>query len=154
MDRLRSPSRSRSRSLSAEAERRVRSFLRGLGVEDGHALKELARRLARSGAGAHRDSLEAAAGRWFAYVFGWPEASAAKALAAGRVAWLAADAGKRWPHALFTDTPPMALTEVLRRSLPALPPAILDTAMPAAELAHARVRQIFTRPARLRARPA
>jgi len=154
MDRLRSPSRSRPRAFSADAERRARTFLRGVGVEDEYALRELARRLTRLAPGGGADALAGAAGRWFANLLGRPEIEADKALAAGRVAWLSAEAGKRWPVALFADSPPLALAEQLRRNLPALPPADLAHAMPPAELAPPRLRGLVLKPARLRTRTA
>ena len=154
MDRLRSPSRSRPRAFSADAERRVRAFLRGFGVEDEYALRELTRRLGRMAPGTSAEGLAGVAGRWFAQLLGRPEIEADKALAAGRVAWLAAEVGKRWPIALLADMPPLALSEQLRRNLPALPPSDLATAMPPADLAPARLRGLVLKPARLRARTA
>jgi hypothetical protein len=150
MDRLRSPSRSRSRSFSAEAERRARRFLRGFGIEDESALRELARRCARLAPGAGPAALEAVAGRWFASLFGWPQIDGEKALAAGRLAWLASDLGRRWPAALLADAPPPALVERLRRALPPLPPADLAHLMPTADLAPARLRVLAARPLRVR----
>ncbi len=94
--------------------------------------------------------IDAAAGLWFADLLGRPESEAAKALAAGRVAWLTTRAARRWPLALFADAPPVALAEVLRRGLPSLPPAILGDAMPAAELARPRLRQFALKPLRAR----
>ena len=150
MDRLKSPSRSRARSYSAEAERRFRSFLRGFGVEHEVAMKELVRRLSRMAPVAAPAQIEAAAGLWFADLLGQPESEAGRALAAGRVAWLTIRAARRWPTALFGDTPPAALTELLRRALPALPPPILGDAMPEAALAPQRLRAFPAKPLRAR----
>jgi hypothetical protein len=152
MDRLKNPSRSRPRSFSADAERRLRSFLRGFGVEDEAVMKELVRRLARMAPAASPAQIDAAASLWFADLLGRPESEAGLALAAGRVAWLAARAARRWPLALFADAPPAPLAEVLRRGLPALPPATLGDLMPAATLAPPRLRPAAAKP--LRARPA
>jgi hypothetical protein len=159
MDRLKSPSRSRSRSFSADAERRVRGFLRGFGIADEHALRELTRRLARLAPaaiapGAGSAALEAAAGRWFASLFGLAEIDAPKALAAGRLAWLATDAARRWPVALFADAPPAVLVEQLRGSAPTLPPPELGDPMRPADVAWVRPRVPALKPARLRARTA
>jgi hypothetical protein len=154
MDRLRNSSRGRPRALSADAERRVSAFLRGFGIDDEPASKELARRLGRLAPAGSASALDAAAGLWFADLLGLPESEGAKALAAGRVAWLAVHAGKRWPSALLADAVPAALAEALRRGLPALPPAGLADAMPAADLTRARLRHLVTRPARLRTRTA
>jgi hypothetical protein len=150
MDRLKNPSRGRPRSFSAEADRRLRSFLRGFGAEDAAVLKELARRLGRMAPGAHQPEIDAAAGLWFADLFGWPENAGAKALAAGRVAWLSIGAARRWPLALFADAPPVALAEALRRRLPPLPPAMLGDAMAPAELARTRVPAEAVKPLRAR----
>ena len=150
MERLKNPSRGRPRSFSAEAERRFRSFLRGFGVEGDAALKELVRRLGRMAPAAGRAEIDAAAGLWFADLLGRPESEADRALAAGRVAWLTTRAAKRWPLALFAEAPPLALTEVLRRGLPTLPPAILGDAMPAAELEPQRLRPYAAKPLRAR----
>jgi hypothetical protein len=150
MDRLKNPSRGRPRSFSAEAERRLRAFLRGFGVEDEASLKELARRLNRRVPGASLGQLESMAGHWFADLLGRPENEAAKALAAGRVAWLTTRAARRWPLALFADAPPAALGEALRRGVPMLPPAILGDTMPAAEFARPRLRQFAAKPLRAR----
>jgi hypothetical protein len=152
MDRLKTPSRSRPRSFSADAERRIRSFLRGFGVADEAVLKELVKRLRRMAPSASTAEIDAAAGLWFADFLGRPESEADKALAVGRVAWLTARAGKRWPLALFADAPPATLAEAIRRGLPALPPSILGDAMPAATLAPPRLRGAAAKP--LRARPA
>jgi hypothetical protein len=150
MDRLKNPSRGRPRSFSADAERRMRAFLRAFGVGDDAALKELARRIGRMAPTGLPAQLDAAAGLWFADLLGWPEAMADKALAAGRVAWLTAHAGRRWPLALFADAPPMALAEAVRRGVPALPPAILGDSMPLAELAPQRLRHGVAKPLRAR----
>ena len=150
MERLKSPSRSRARSFSAEAERRFRSFLRGFGVEDEAAMKELVRRLGRLAPAAAPTQIDAAAGLWFADLLGQPERDAARALAAGRVAWLTTRAAKRWPLALLADAPPVALAEALRRGLPALPPPILGDAMPEAVLAPQRPRAFPAKPLRAR----
>lgn len=150
MDRLKNPSRGRSRSFSADAERRVRAFLRAFGVEDEAALKDLVRRIGRMAPAGLPTQIEAAAGLWFADLLGLPEAMADKALAAGRVGWLAAQAGKRWPMALFADAPPMALAEALRRGVPALPPMLLNDIMPPAELAPQRPRGAVAKPLRAR----
>lgn len=152
MDRLRSPS--RARSHSADVERRVRAFLRSFGIEDENALRELVRRLARLAPGGQPDALEAAAGGWFASLLGKPEAEADMAFAAGRVAWLSGQAGKHWPLALFAEAAPVTVVEVLRRQLPAFPPATLGDAMPPAELAPPRLRHLLSKPARLRTRSA
>ncbi|HEY7609811.1 MAG TPA: hypothetical protein VIF14_11320 [Alphaproteobacteria bacterium] len=153
MDRLKTPSRSRSRSFSADAERRLRSFLRGFGVEDEAALRELVRRLGRMAPAASPAQIDAAAGLWFADLLGRPDSEAGLALAAGRVAWLTTRAGKRWPLALFADAPPAPLAEALRRGVPALPPTLLADSMTAATLAPPR---LFRPPAAkpLRVRPA
>jgi hypothetical protein len=137
----------------------VRAFLRGFGIADDYALRELARRLARLAPealapGAGTGALEAVAGRWFASLLGLPEIEAPRALAAGRLAWITTDAAGRWPTALFADAPPAVLVERLRRSVPALPPADLGDAMPPADLAWVRPRVPALKPARLRARPA
>lgn len=153
MDRLRSPSRTRPRTRSADAERRLRGFLRGFGIDDDAALRELVRRLARLAPGGTSAALEEAAGRWFASVLGQPENDLRKALAAGRVAWLDAGAGRRWPLALFGEPPPV-LIESIRRTLPMLPPAMLGDAMPAAPLLPPRLRNFVPMTARLRARTA
>lgn len=150
MDRLKTPSRSRARSFSAEAERRFRSFLRGFGVEDETVLKELVRRLSRLAPSAMPAQVDAAAGLWFADVLGWPESEAARALAAGRVAWLTTQAARRWPLALFADAPPVLLSEFLRRGLPKLPPPLLGDAMPAAELKPQRLPSFAVKPLRAR----
>jgi hypothetical protein len=150
MDRLKSPSRSRLRSFSAEAERRFRSFLRGFGVEDEVALKELVRRLSRMAPAATPGQIDAAAGLWFADLLGLPENETARALAAGRVAWLTSRAARRWPLALFADAPPVALAEVVRRGLPALPPTILGDTMPEAALSPQRLRPLAAKPLRAR----
>jgi len=153
MDRLKNPSRGRPRSRSADAERRLRTFLRGFGIENETALRELVRRLARMAPAGGTAAIEESAGRWFAAVLGQPQRDLAKALAAGRVAWLTADAGRRWPLALFGETPPV-LTEAIRRAAPALPPAMLRDAMPAAPLTPPRLRDLVPAPARLRTRTA
>lgn len=150
MDRLKTLSRSRARSFSAEAERRFRSFLRGFGVEDEAVLKELVRRLSRLAPSAAPAQIDEAAGLWFADVLGWPESEAARALAAGRVAWLTTQAARRWPLALFADAPPLLLSESLRRGLPALPPPLLGDAMPAAELKPRRLPSFAAKPLRAR----
>jgi hypothetical protein len=150
MERLKSPSRSRARSFSAEAERRYRSFLRGFGVKDEAAMKELVRRLGRLAPAAAPTQIDAAAGLWFADLLGQPESDAARALAAGRVAWLTTRAARRWPLALFAEAPPVALVEVLRRGLPALPPPILGDAMPEAALSPQRLRPFPAKPLRAR----
>ena len=150
MDRLKNPSRGRPRSFSADAERRMRAFLRAFGVNDDAALKELARRIGRMAPTGSPAQIDAAAGLWFADLLGWPEAMAAKALAAGRVAWLTAHAGRRWPLALFADAPPMALAEAVRRGLPALPPAIFGDTMQPAELTPQRLRLAVAKPLRAR----
>jgi hypothetical protein len=82
------------------------------------------------------------------------EIDAPKALAAGRLAWLASDAAKRWPVALFADAPPPALVEQLRRNVPALPPVDLADAMAPADVAWVRPRAPALKPARLRPRTA
>jgi len=150
MDRLKTPSRSRARSFSAEAERRFRSFLRGFGIEDETVLKELVRRIGRTAPAASPAQIDAAVGLWFADLLGQPESEAARALAAGRVAWLTTGAARRWPLALFADAPPPVLAEVLRRALPALPPAILGDAMPPAELEPRRLPSFAAKPLRTR----
>jgi hypothetical protein len=150
MDRLKNPSRSRPRSFSADAERRIRAFLRAFGVEDEASLKELTRRIGRMAPAGLPTQIDAAAGLWFADLLGLPEAMADKALAAGRVAWLTAHAGRRWPLALFADAPPMALAEAVRRGVPALPPALLDDSMQPAELAPRRPRHAVAKPLRAR----
>lgn len=150
MDRLKNPSRGRPRSFSADAERRIRAFLRAFGVNDDAAIRELARRLGRMAPTGLPGQIEAGAGLWFADLLGWPEAMAPKALAAGRVAWLTAHAGRRWPLALFADAPPMALAEAVRRGVPALPPATLGDAMQPAELAPQRLRHAVAKPLRAR----
>ena len=150
MDRLKNPSRGRPRSFSADAERRIRAFLRAFEIEDEPALKELARRLGRLAPAASAAQLDTAAGLWFADMLGLSESEAARALAAGRVAWLTTHAARRWPLALFADAPPIALAESLRRGLPALPPAILGDAMQAAELAPPRLRSMTAKPLRAR----
>jgi hypothetical protein len=150
MDRLKNPSRGRPRSFSAEADRRFRSFLRGFGVEDETVLKELTRRLGRMAPTAGRAQIDSAAGLWFTDLLGRPESEAARALAAGRVAWLTTRAAKRWPLALFADAPPLALAESLRRGLPTLPPAILADAMGPAELAPQRLRPFAAKPLQAR----
>lgn len=150
MDRLRRPSRGRPRSFSADAERRFRSFLRGFGIEDEPALKELARRLGRMAPATSAAAVDAAAGLWFVDLLGVPESEAEKALAAGRVAWLTSHAAKRWPLALFADAPPAALAEALRRVLPSLPPATLADTMAAADLARTRPRHLVAKALRPR----
>lgn len=150
MERLKNPSRGRPRSFSADAERRMRAFLRAFGVNDDAALKELARRIGRMAPTGLPAQIDAAAGLWFADLLGWPEAMAGKALAAGRVAWLTAHAGRRWPLALFADAPPMALAEAVRRGVPALPPTILGDTMQPAELAPQRLRLPVAKPLRAR----
>ncbi len=150
MDRLKFPNRSRTRPYSAEAERKFRSFFRGFGIEDDAAMKELIRRLGRLAPSGAAGDIDAAAGRWFADVLGRPESEAARALAAGRVAWLVAQAGRRWPLTLLSDTPPLAVTEALRRGLPALPPPLLGDPMPAAELERRRLPSFAARPLRAR----
>jgi hypothetical protein len=150
MDRLKTPSRGRARSFSAEAERRFRSFSRGFGIEDEAVLKELVRRLGRMAPAASPAQIDAAAGLWFADLLGQPEREAARALAAGRVAWLVTRASRRWPLALFAEAPPVALAEVLRRALPALPPAILGDAMPPAQLKPQRLPSTVAKPLRAR----
>ena len=150
MDRLKTPSRGRARSFSAEAERRFRSFLRGFGVEDEATLKELVRRLGRMAPAASPAQIDAAAGVWFADLLDRPESEAARALAAGRVAWLVTRAARRWPLALFAEAPPLTLSEVLRRGLPALPPAVLGDAMPPAELEPRRLPSAVAKPLRAR----
>lgn len=150
MDRLRNPSRGRPRSVSADAERRLRGFLRGFGIDDEHPLRELTRRLGRMAPTASAKAIDAAAGHWFAGLLGLPESGAEMALAVGRIAWLASHAGKRWPLALFADAPPAALAETLRRSLPALPPTNLADTMAAADLAWARPRHAVAKPLRAR----
>jgi hypothetical protein len=130
MERLKSPSRSRARSFSAEAERRYRSFLRGFGVKDEAAMKELVRRLGRLAPAAAPTQIDAAAGLWFADLLGQPESDAARAL--------------------FAEAPPVALVEVLRRGLPALPPPILGGAMPEAALSPQRLRPFPAKPLRAR----
>ncbi len=151
MDRLKTPSRSRARSYSAEAERRFRNYLRGFGIEDETTLKELVRRLGRMAPSAAPTAIDTAAGLWFAEVLGRPESEAARALAVGRVAWLTTGAARRWPLALFADMPPPALAELLRRSVPALPPAILGDAMHPAELQPPRLIRHAAKPLRARA---
>ena len=150
MDRLKSPSRGRPRSFSAEADRRFRSYLRAFGVENDAALKDLVRRLGRMAPAATPAQIDAAAGLWFADLLGQAESEAPRALAAGRVAWLTIRAARRWPTALFGDTPPVALTELLRRALPALPPPILGDTMPTAELAPRRLPHLAAKPLRAR----
>ncbi len=151
MERLKHPARGRPRSFSAEADRRMRLFLRAFGIEDEAQLKELARRLGRMAPTATIAEIDEAAGLWFAEFLGWPESDAAKALAAGRVAWLTTRAARRWPLALFADVPPPALAETLRRALPSLPPATLGDAMLPADLAPLRLRHYAARPLRPRA---
>jgi hypothetical protein len=151
MDRLKTASRGRARSFSAEAERRFRSYLRGFGVEDEAVLKELVRRLARMAPAATPVQIDAAAGLWFTDLLGRPESEAARALAAGRVAWLTTQAARRWPVALFADAPPPALGEALRRGIPALPPPLRGDPMPAAELKPQRLPSFATKPLRARA---
>lgn len=157
MERLKLPSRprtrSRSRSKSADAERRLRVFLRGFGIESDAAMTDLVRRLGRMAPASGGTTIDEAAGRWFAALLGRPETDAAKALAAGRVAWLAADAATRWPLALFGEVPPV-LIEAIRRAAPALPPAILGDAMPAAPLEPPRLSALVPATARLRTRAA
>lgn len=150
MERLKTPGRGRARSFSAEAERRFRSFLRGFGIEDEAVLKEIVRRLSRMAPVASPAQIDTAAGLWFADLLGQPESEAARALAAGRVAWLTARAARRWPLALFAETPPPALAEILRRGLPALPPAILGDTMPPAELWPPRLSPAVAKPLRAR----
>ena len=150
MDRLKTPSRGRARSFSAEAERRFRSFLRGFGVEDEAVLKDLVRRLGRMAPSTAPAEIAAAAGLWFAELLGRPESEAARALAAGRVAWLTTGAARRWPLALFADSPPPALAEMLRRGVPALPPTILGDAMYPAELKPIRLPKPAAKPLRAR----
>ena len=149
MERLKSPSRLRSRS--ADAERRLRTFLRGFGVENDAALRELVRRLARMAPAGGVVAIEDAAGRWFAAVLGAPETNLRKALAAGRLAWLSADAGRRWPLALFGEMPPV-LAETIQRAAPVLPPALLGDAMPPAPLMPPRLRDVVSMPVRPRTR--
>ena len=157
MERLKLPSRprtrSRSRSRSADAERRLRVFLRGFGIEGEAAMAELVRRLGRMAPIASGITAEQAAGRWFAAVLGLGETDSAKALAAGRLAWLAADAAQRWPLALFGDTPPVVI-EAIRRAAPALPPLMLRDPMPPAPLEAPRLAAIVPTVARLRTRTA
>jgi hypothetical protein len=95
--------------------------------------------------------IDAAAGLWFADLLGMPEHEAARALAAGRVAWLTTQAARRWPLALFADAPPVLLAEALRRGLPALPPPLLGDAMPPAELRYRRPPAFSAKPLRARA---
>src|SRR5690606_7338548 len=97
MDRLKTASRPRSRVPTLDVERRIKSFIRAFGVADEATLRETARRLARLSPDGDPRALDAAAGAWFARLFGWPEADSAKALAVGKVAWLCAGAGVRWP---------------------------------------------------------
>ena len=151
MDRLKTTTRARTRSLSVEAERRFRNYLRGFGVEDEAALKELVRRLGRMAPAATPAQIDAAAGLWFADLLGLPESEAPRALAAGRVAWLAAQAARRWPLMLFADGAPATLTEALRRGLPALPPPLLGDPMHAAELEPPRLPSFAVKPLRPRA---
>lgn len=151
MDRLKAPSRARMRSFSAEAERRFRSYLRGFGIEDEAVLRELVRRLGRMAPSGTAAAIDTAAGLWFAELVGRPENEAARTLAAGRVAWLTAGAARRWPLALFADAPPPALAEMLRRGMPALPPANLGDAMQPAELRPPRLTKPVAKPLRARA---
>lgn len=150
MDRLKIPSRSRARSFSAEAERRFRNFLRGFGIEDESSLKELVRRLSRLAPSATPAQIDAAAGLWFADVLGWPDSESARALAAGRVAWLIIKAARRWPLALFADAPPLVVSEALRRGLPTLPPPLLGDAMHPAALKPRRLPAFSAKPLRAR----
>ena len=149
MDRLKSPSRGRLRPRSADAERRMRTFLRAFGIENETAMRELVRRVARMAPDGSAAAIDEAAGRWFAGVLGQPEREFRKALAAGRVAWLAAAAGRRWPLALFGEAPPV-LTETIRSAAPVLPPAMLGDPMPAAPLTPPRLRDLVPLPARPR----
>lgn len=150
MDRLKNPSRPRTQGLSVESERRLRHFIRGFGIVDEQALREVARRLARMAPGGDHHVVEVAAGVWFARLLGWPEANAARALAVGRLAWLSSGGVQRWPQALFADAPPHALADILRKAMPVLPPTMLDDHMPAATLKRPRIRHLFLKSSRLR----
>ncbi|MCW5771931.1 MAG: hypothetical protein KIT16_09870 [Rhodospirillaceae bacterium] len=154
MDRLKTSSRPRSRTATADLERRTRAFLRGFAIADEQEARELARRLLRLAPSGDSAALEAVAGAWFARLLGWPEAAAARALAAGRLAWLSTGCATRWAEALFADVPPAGLAQTLRAGVPSFPPTMLDDMMPPASLEAPRLRKLFRRHDRLRPRPA
>jgi hypothetical protein len=154
MDRLDRPLATTRGALPAERERRVTAFLRGFAIEDERALRALARRLAALVPSGQVEALEAAAAAWFARLLDGPNAKPDLALALGRVAWLAAGAGKHWPMALLAHAPPAEFTRSVRAALPALPPPHRDDAMPAANLEPVRLRDLVRWPARLLARNA
>lgn len=141
MDRVTFSKRPRSRTAAGgrtatvEGERRIRRFLRGFGIEDEAVVRQFVRRFATAGDGAVGEArLVDAVARWLALHLGQPHADPTLALSLGRVAWLTADAGTRWPEALLGTTLPPALAGALRRKLPNVPPPMLNSAMPAAAL--------------------
>ncbi len=118
---------------------RLRGFLSEFEIRDAAALAALARRF-RGTDGVAR--AEAEASRWFAGLLGISRSRGALAFAAGRLAWLSAGGGQRWPDLFLSDSVPCEMASALSRALPGLLPPILATDMPSAMLEPVRASRL------------
>ncbi len=126
--------RSTIRDGGAAVDSRLRHFCAEFGIDDEPTLRALTRRFGVVDCAAR---IEAAASHWFADLLGIAHSRAAVALAAGRLAWLNADGGRRWPHLFLSGAVPPRIASELVRFVPGLLPPIVAAAMPPASLAPA-----------------
>jgi hypothetical protein len=133
--------RARTRRLPAVAARNLRTYFARFGVADEAEHRRLARQVvAASAPGGDLVAVaEAEVAAWFAAQLGLSEQALRPGaiIATGRLAWFAVGEARRWPGCLLSEKAPVALTGALRRSVPALPPSVLNAPMPAADLSAA-----------------